>query len=35
VDLEKKKADFNADSDVNMDTVVKEISEFGFTVKEI
>ena len=35
VDLEGKKADFNAGSDVNMDTVIKEISEFGFTVKEI
>ena len=35
VDLEGKKADFNAGNDVDMDTVIKEISEFGFTVKEI
>ncbi|EIM63988.1 heavy-metal-associated domain-containing protein [Desulfobacter postgatei] len=35
VDLEGKKADFNAESDVDMATVIKEISEFGFTVKEI
>lgn len=35
VDLEGKKADFNAGNDVGMDTVIKEISEFGFTVKEI
>ncbi len=35
VDLEGKRADFNAGSDVDMATVIKEISEFGFTVKEI
>lgn len=35
VDLEGKRADFNAGSDVDMTTVIKEISEFGFTVKEI
>ena len=35
VDLEGKKAYLNAGSDVDMDTVIKEISEFGFTVKEI
>lgn len=35
VDLEGKKADFSAGSHVDMDTVIKDISEFGFTVKEI
>lgn len=35
VDLDGKMADFNAGSDVDMDTVIKAISEFGFTVKEI
>ncbi len=35
VDLEEKKAQFNADSDENMAAVIKEISEFGFTVKEV
>lgn len=35
VDLEGKKAEFNAGNDVDMDTVIKKISEFGFTVKEI
>lgn len=35
VDLEKKKAKFNAGNDVNMAAVIKAISEFGFTAKEI
>nr|WP_319394838.1 heavy-metal-associated domain-containing protein [uncultured Desulfobacter sp.] len=35
VDLEEKKAKFNAGGDVNMETVIKEISDFGFTAKEI
>lgn len=35
VDLEGKKAQFDAGSDVDMQTVIKEISEFGFTAKEI
>lgn len=35
VDLEGKKARFDADNDVDMQTVIKEISEFGFTAKEI
>lgn len=35
VNLEEKKAHFNARSDVNMETVIKEISEFGFTAKEV
>lgn len=35
VDLAAKKAKFDAESDVDMDTVIKEISEFGFTAKEI
>jgi copper chaperone CopZ len=35
VDLEGKKARFDAGTDVDMETVVKEISEFGFTAKEI
>lgn len=35
VDLEGKKADFNAGSDIDMNAVIKAISEFGFTVKEV
>jgi copper chaperone CopZ len=35
VDLEGKKARFDAGNDVEMETVIKEISEFGFTAKEI
>lgn len=35
VDLEGKKADFNAGSDVDMDTVIKAISELGYTAKEL
>ncbi|MCG8552267.1 MAG: heavy-metal-associated domain-containing protein [Desulfobacterales bacterium] len=35
VDLEEKKAKFNAGSDVNMETVIKEIAGFGFTAKEV
>ena len=35
VDLEEKKAKFDAESDVDMNTVIKDISEFGFTAKEI
>ena len=35
VDLEGKTADFNAAGDIDMDTVIKDISEFGFTVKEV
>ncbi len=35
VDLEGKKAVFNAGDDLNIDTVIKDISEFGFTVTEL
>lgn len=35
VDLEGKKADFDTQGDVDMGTVIKDISEFGFTAKEI
>lgn len=35
VDLEGEKAYFNAGRNVDIDTVIKEIFEFGFTVKEI
>jgi len=35
VDLEGNKAGFNAPGDVDMDTVIQTISEFGFTVQEI
>lgn len=35
VDLEGKKARFNARDNVDMNTVIKDISEFGFTAKEV
>ncbi|WP_321492336.1 heavy-metal-associated domain-containing protein [uncultured Desulfobacter sp.] len=35
VDLEGKKAYFNARDNVDMNSVIKDISEFGFTAKEI
>nr|WP_321395713.1 heavy-metal-associated domain-containing protein [uncultured Desulfobacter sp.] len=35
VNLEGKEAKFDAGNDVDMNTVIKEISEFGFTAKEI
>jgi Cu+-exporting ATPase len=35
VNLEGKKAVFNPGPNLDMDTVIKEISAFGFTVKEI
>lgn len=35
VNLEEKKASFEAGTDVEMDKVIKDISEFGFTAKEI
>ncbi len=35
VDLEGKKAVFEADTTLNMETVIKDISAFGFTAREI
>ncbi len=35
VDLEEKKAEFNTEQDLDMEKVVKDISAFGFTVKEM
>ena len=35
VDLDGKKAVFNAGEDLNMDKVIKDISEFGFTATEL
>lgn len=35
VDLEGKKAEFNAEQDLDMEKIVKDISAFGFTVKEV
>ena len=34
VDLENKSADFKADNDIDMETVLEKIKSFGFTATE-